>query len=68
MASEDLDLDNAAKENLPLTPVFNNPNWYQYNTTRFTGWSTEENPFANPSITNNNRARLLNLLALQPVK
>ncbi len=55
-------------ENLPLTPVFNNPNWYQYNTTRFTGWSTEENPFANPSITNNNRARLLNLLALQPVK
>ena len=55
-------------ENLPLTPVFNNPNWYQYNTTRFTGWSMEENPFANPSITNNNRARLLNLMALQPVK
>lgn len=55
-------------ENLPMLPVFNNPNWYQYNTTRFTGWATEENPFVNPAITNNNRARLLNLLALQPVQ
>lgn len=54
-------------ENLPLLPVFNNPNWYQYNTSRFTGWSTKDNPFANPSITRNNRARLLNLMALQPV-
>ena len=55
-------------ENMPLAPVFNNPNWYQYNTTRFTGWSTKDNAFANPSITRNNPARLLNLLALRPVK
>ncbi|KKZ84796.1 peptide ABC transporter substrate-binding protein [Rhizobium phaseoli] len=55
-------------ENMPMIPVFNNPNWYQYNTKRFTGWSTKENPFANPSISRTNPARLLNLLALEPVK
>ncbi len=55
-------------ENMPMMPVFNNPNWYQYNTKRFTGWVSAENPFVNPSITRNNPARLLHLLALQPVK
>lgn len=55
-------------ENLPMMPVFNNPNWYQYNTKRFTGWSTKEHPFVNPSITRNNPARLIHLLALEPVK
>lgn len=55
-------------ENLPMMPVFNNPNWYQYNTTRFTGWSTPDNPFVNPSISRTNPARLLHLLALAPVK
>ncbi|MCQ8783731.1 ABC transporter substrate-binding protein [Mangrovibrevibacter kandeliae] len=54
-------------EAMPMVPVFNNPNWYQYNTTRFTGWSTEENPFVNPSISKTNPARLLHLLALRPV-
>jgi peptide/nickel transport system substrate-binding protein len=53
---------------MPMIPVFNNPNWYQYNTKRFTGWSTKENPFVNPSISRTNPARLLNLLALEPVK
>ncbi|MGO8657517.1 ABC transporter substrate-binding protein, partial [Rhizobium ruizarguesonis] len=47
-------------ENMPVIPVFNNPNWYQYNTKRFTGWSTKENPFVNPSISRTNPARLLN--------
>ncbi|MEZ2126530.1 MULTISPECIES: ABC transporter substrate-binding protein [unclassified Sinorhizobium] len=55
-------------ENLPMMPVFNNPNWYQYNTTRFTGWSTPDNPFVNPSISRTNPARLLHLLALAPAK
>ncbi|MBY3183071.1 ABC transporter substrate-binding protein [Rhizobium laguerreae] len=55
-------------ENMPMIPVFNNPNWYQYNTKRFSGWSTKENPFVNPSISRTNPARLLNLLALEPVK
>ncbi len=53
-------------ENMPMIPVFNNPNWYQYNTKRFTGWSTEENPFVNPSISRTNPARILHLLALKP--
>ena len=55
-------------ENMPMMPVFNNPNWYQYNTKRFSGWVTAETPFVNPSITRNNPARLLHLLALEPVK
>ena len=54
-------------ENLPLMPVYNNPNWYQYNTKRFTGWSTPDSPFVNPSISRTNPARLLHLLALKPV-
>jgi len=55
-------------ENLPLLPVYNNPTWYQYNTTRFTGWSTQDNPFVNPTLSRQNHARLLHLLALRPVK
>lgn len=55
-------------ENLPVMPVFNNPNWYQYNTKRFKGWANAENPFVNPSISRTNPARLLHLLALEPVK
>ncbi|PKR49028.1 ABC transporter substrate-binding protein [Thalassospira marina] len=55
-------------ENLPLLPVYNNPTWYQYNTTRFTGWSTPDNPFVNPTLSRQNHARLLHLLALRPVK
>ncbi|WP_376743032.1 ABC transporter substrate-binding protein [Ensifer canadensis] len=54
-------------ENLPMMPVFNNPNWYQYNTKRFKGWVTAETPFVNPSISRTNPARLLHLLALEPV-
>ncbi|OCP15792.1 MULTISPECIES: ABC transporter substrate-binding protein [unclassified Ensifer] len=54
-------------ENLPIMPVFNNPNWYQYNTKRFKGWVTAETPFVNPSISRTNPARLLHLLALEPV-
>lgn len=54
-------------ENMPVMPVFNNPNWYQYNTKRFSGWVTAETPFVNPSISRTNPARLLHLLALEPV-
>ncbi len=31
---------------LPVIPVFVPPVFYQYNTTRFTGWPTEENYYA----------------------
>jgi peptide/nickel transport system substrate-binding protein len=55
-------------ENLPIFPVYNSATWYQYNTMRFTGWASGENPFVNPTISRQNPARLLHLLALKPVK
>jgi peptide/nickel transport system substrate-binding protein len=55
-------------ENLPILPVYNSATWYQYNTKRFTGWASGENPFVNPTISRQNPARLLHLLALKPVK
>ncbi len=33
----------------PAVPLFFNPNWYEYNTTTFVGWPSEENPYAWPS-------------------
>jgi len=30
----------------PALPLFPGPDWYEYVTTRFTGWPTKENPFA----------------------
>ncbi len=30
----------------PAIPLFPGPDWYEYVTTRFTGWPTKENPFA----------------------
>ena len=56
-----------AGENLPVIPVFNNPRWYQYNTKRFTGFFSAENPVANPVVHDNQPERLLHLLSLRPV-
>ena len=33
----------------PALPLFPGPQWYEYNTTRFDGWPTAENPYAVPS-------------------
>ena len=33
----------------PALPLFPGPQWYEYNTTRFDGWPTEENSYAVPS-------------------
>jgi peptide/nickel transport system substrate-binding protein len=30
----------------PALPLFPGPDWYEYTTTRFTGWPTKENPYA----------------------
>lgn len=30
----------------PALPLFPGPDWYEYVTTRFTGWPTQDNPFA----------------------
>ena len=33
-------------QDAPALPLFPGPDWYEYVTTRFTGWPTKENPFA----------------------
>ncbi len=35
-------------EELPFVPVFSNPTWHQYNSTRVGGWPTAENPTVQP--------------------
>jgi peptide/nickel transport system substrate-binding protein len=54
-------------EAMPVIPVYNSPAFYQYNTKRFTGWASAENPFVSPVVSNANPARLIQLLALRPV-
>jgi peptide/nickel transport system substrate-binding protein len=54
-------------ENMPVIPVYNSPAFYQYNTKRFTGWASADNPFVSPVVSNANPARLIQLLALRPV-
>jgi len=34
----------------PLVPLFSGPEWGAYNDTRFTGWPTEDNPYATLSV------------------
>jgi peptide/nickel transport system substrate-binding protein len=34
---------------LPLIPVTEGVDWYQYDTTHFSGWPTQSNPYAQPS-------------------
>ncbi len=53
---------------MPLVTVFNNPNWYQYNTKRFSGFFNADNPVANPVVHKTNPARLIHLLSLRPVE
>lgn len=54
-------------ENMPIIPVYNSPSFYEYNTSRFTGWADAENPKFSPVVSNANPARLLQLLDLDPV-
>lgn len=54
-------------EALPIIPVYNSPSFYEYNTSRFTGWADAENPKYSPVVSNSNPARLLQLLDLDPV-
>ena len=54
-------------EAMPVIPVYNSPSFYEYNTSRFTGWADAENPKYSPVVSNANPARLLQLLDLDPV-
>jgi peptide/nickel transport system substrate-binding protein len=42
-------LQMAYVENVAAIPLFPGPTWYEYNTTRFVGWPTEENYYAQGS-------------------
>jgi peptide/nickel transport system substrate-binding protein len=37
-------------EEAPAVPLFPGPMWYEYNTTRFTDFPTEDNPYAHGSF------------------
>ena len=47
-------------------PVLSGPNFYQYNTTRFTGWWNKENPKGRPMVWEGTPERLLHVLDLKP--
>jgi len=54
-------------ENLPAIPLFAEPSWGEYNTSRFTNFPNEQNPYAQLSP-NNVPENLLVLIELEPVK
>jgi peptide/nickel transport system substrate-binding protein len=43
------DLQRAFVAEAPAIPLYPNPSWAEYNTQRFTGFPSAENPYANPS-------------------
>ncbi len=55
-------------EAMPVIPVYNSPSFYEYNTSRFTGWADADDPKYSPVVSNANPARLLQLLDLDPVE
>ncbi len=50
---------------LPYIPLFFNPVWFQYNTTNFTGWPNEDDPYVAPHFAG--MGKMLIYLNLQPV-
>ncbi len=36
-------------QDVPLIPITEGVDWYQYNTAKFTGWVTKDNPYAQPA-------------------
>lgn len=54
-------------ENMVTIPILSGPNFYQYNTKRFTGWWNEANPKGRPMIWEGTPERVLHVLDLKPV-
>ena len=51
----------------PAIPLYPNPSWAEYNTARFTGFPSRDEPFADPSPNKFDRGEcLLVLTALAP--
>ncbi|MFG2629527.1 ABC transporter substrate-binding protein [Streptomyces sp. NPDC048473] len=53
-------------EDAPVVPLFPGPEWGAYTDTRFTGWPTEDNPYA--TLTNRGDTTVLVLMSLKPVR
>jgi peptide/nickel transport system substrate-binding protein len=53
------DLMTFTGENLPFIPVFSNPTWYQYNSTRIAGWANAEDPYVQPVFYDESRKLIM---------
>lgn len=53
-------------DDFPMVPLYNNPTWYQYNETNFTGWWSADNPGGLPNVNPGNESRLMLVLDLKP--
>ncbi|WP_427117210.1 ABC transporter substrate-binding protein [Pseudarthrobacter scleromae] len=53
-------------ESAPLVPLFSGPEWGAFNDARFTGWPTEDNPYATLSV--RSPTTVLVLTTLEPRK
>jgi peptide/nickel transport system substrate-binding protein len=42
-------LEGIVVDKLPVIPMLDSANWFEYRTARFTGWPTEDNPYAMPA-------------------
>ena len=58
-------LQAAFNDEAPVAPLFPGPEWGAANTTRFTGWPTEQNPYA--TLSTRARTTVLVLTTLEPV-
>ncbi|MGH2544695.1 MAG: ABC transporter substrate-binding protein, partial [Ardenticatenaceae bacterium] len=58
----------AVMENVPFIPLFANPGWYEYNTTEFTGFPSEENNFARGMPFEGVAERLIVVTSIEPAK
>lgn len=59
------DLQALFSENAPVIPLFPGPRWGAYNTTRFTGFPDEDNPYA--TLSTRTPTTVLVLTTLEPV-
>ena len=54
-------------ENMINVPILYNGNWFVYNTSRFTGWSTAEDPYCQPALSVHDM-KVYHLMNLEPVQ
>lgn len=62
------ELQAAVIENVPFTPLFANPGWYEYNTLRFTGFPNAENNYARGMPFESIAERLILVTTIEPVQ